>query len=128
MYVPDPEPDGPLLVCLNDGWGGLACLDDPTVWARWIGEEQGPVFVYVLVGEAPRPRRLREAERALSDAQREARRIGLLPRVMLVRAGTVPAGVAMASKALGGQAVLVLQASRREDRLIRLGVSVVELV
>jgi hypothetical protein len=128
VYLADPEPDGPLLVCLNDGWGGRALIDDPAFWAPWIGEEPGPVFVYVLAGDAPRRRRQRAAERALQDAQRRALRMGLLPRTMFVRAATVPAGVALASRALGGRAVLVMNASQREDRLIRLGVSVVELV
>jgi hypothetical protein len=117
-----------MVVCLNDGWGGLACLDDAAFWARWIGDVPGPVFVYVLAGEAPRDRHLRAAERALADARHEALRIGLVPRVMLVRAASVPAGVALASKALGGHAVLLMRASQREGKLIRLGVSVVELV
>jgi hypothetical protein len=127
--VPDPHPDpgGPLLVCLNDGWDGEACLADAAAWSEWIGEAPGPVFVYVLAGAAPRPRQLRRAERALADAERDAAGLGLLPRVMLVRAASVPAGVALASRALGGHAVLMMRASNDDGRLLRLGLSVVEL-
>jgi hypothetical protein len=111
--LPDPvretppeevESPRPLLVCLNDGWGGEGLLESALRWSARSGE---PVTAIHVVQRIPARRRdIRTAERALVHARAMARRAGAAMGELVVLAADVPEGLSIGSLATGGDVVL----------------------
>jgi len=94
----------PVLICLNDGWGGEDLL---SVGLRWAARADRPVSaVYVLTRARPRRRDLRAADRALIRARARAEQEECGAGLMLICACDVPAGLDAATGATGGEVLL----------------------
>jgi hypothetical protein len=122
--VPPLADAGPVVVCLNQGWGGAERLDEALGWSRRTGSPLTAVFV---MAERGTRRALRAATRAMDRARARGAVTGVPIGEAVVGAPSVPDGLLLAARALGGRVGVGVREVEHRAELERVGVPLVEV-
>ena len=115
---------GPVVVCLNEGWGGAERLDEALSWGRRTGS---PLTAVYVMAERGTRRALRTADRAIGRARARGAAAGVPIGEAMVGAPDVPDGLLLATRALGGRVGIGVREVEHRAELERVGVPLVEV-
>jgi hypothetical protein len=121
--VPPLAEAGPVVVCLNDGWGGDGRLDEALRWSHRTGSPLTAVYVTA----ASSRRGIRAATRAMDRARARGVATGVPIGEAVVGAPSVADGLLLATRALGGRVGIGVREVEHRAELERVGVPLVEV-
>jgi hypothetical protein len=115
---------GPVVVCLNEGWGGAERLDEALRWSLRTGS---PLTAVYVTDEQSSRRGLRAATRAMDRARTCGVATGVPIGEAVVGAPSVADGLLLATRALGGRVGIGVREVEHRAELERVGVPLVEV-
>ena len=119
------EGAGPLILCLNPGWGGRALVKEGLSWTGRTGTPA--VFAYVVVRRGRSRLGMRGATRAIRWARDLARRHERTVGETVVLADSVAEGLRLAQAALGGHVGLCVRDRAHHEELRAADVPVLDV-